>query len=78
MAKTKKTTAVGGVDAQNDLAGIEVAGLSQGQIVRKRFFRHRGALVSMVVLAFIIVMAFTSVGTQIGRASCRERVSIAV
>ncbi len=66
MAKKNATTAAGGVDAQNDLAGIEVAGLSQGQIVRKRFLRHRAALVSMIVLAFIIVMAFTSVGTQIG------------
>ena len=66
MAKTKKTTtATVGIDTQNDLAGIEVAGLSQGQIVRKRFLRHRGALVSMIVLAIIIVMAFTSVGTQV-------------
>ncbi|MCB0969561.1 MAG: ABC transporter permease, partial [Ilumatobacter sp.] len=40
----------------------EVAGLSQGQIVRKRFFRHKGAMISLVVLAFIIVMAVTSVG----------------
>ena len=44
----------------------EVEGLSQGQIVRKRFFRHRGALVSMVVLALIIIIAFTSVGVQFG------------
>ena len=28
----------------------EVAGLSQGQIVRRRFFRHKGAMVSLVVL----------------------------
>ena len=40
----------------------EVAGLSQGQIVRKRFFRHKGAMISLVVLAFIIVIAVTSVG----------------
>lgn len=40
----------------------EVAGLSQGQIVRKRFFRHKGAMISLVVLAFIVVMAVTSVG----------------
>lgn len=40
----------------------ETEGLSQGQIVRRRFFRHRGALISMIVLAFIIILAFTSVG----------------
>lgn len=40
----------------------EVAGLSQGQIVRKRFLRHKGAMISLVVLAFIVVIAVTSVG----------------
>ncbi|MCA0216058.1 MAG: ABC transporter permease [Actinobacteria bacterium] len=57
----------GGVtDAENSIELKEIAGLSQGQIVRKRFFRHRGALISMVVLAFIIVLAFTSVGVAFG------------
>jgi ABC-type dipeptide/oligopeptide/nickel transport system permease subunit len=40
----------------------EVAGLSQGQIVRRRFFRHKGAVISLIVLAGIIVLAATSVG----------------
>jgi ABC-type dipeptide/oligopeptide/nickel transport system permease subunit len=57
----------GGVtDQENSIAAREIAGLSQGQIVRKRFFRHRGALVAMVVVVFIILLAFTSVGTQFG------------
>ncbi|WP_082599167.1 ABC transporter permease [Yonghaparkia sp. Soil809] len=49
-------------DSENNLELKEIEGLSQGQIVRRRFFRHRGALVSMVVLAFIIILAFSSVG----------------
>ena len=57
----------GGVtDHENSIELKDIAGLSQGQIVRKRFFRHRGALVSMVVLAFIIVLSFTSVGVAFG------------
>ena len=40
----------------------EVAGLSQGQIVRRRFLRHKGAMISVVVLAIIVVVAITSVG----------------
>ena len=57
----------GGItDAENSIELKEIAGLSQGQIVRKRFFRHRGALVAMFVLVFVILLAFTSVGTQIG------------
>jgi len=43
----------------------ETEGLSQGQIVRRRFFRHRAALTSMIVLGFIIVLSFTSVGVSL-------------
>lgn len=37
-------------------------GLSQGQLVRKRFFGHTAAVVSMFVFAGIVVLAFTSIG----------------
>ena len=40
----------------------EVAGLSQGQIVRKRFFRHHAAMISLVVLILILLLAATSIG----------------
>lgn len=43
----------------------ETEGLSQGQIVRRRFFRHRGALIAMIVLALIVILAFTSVGVNL-------------
>ncbi|WP_396655128.1 ABC transporter permease [Microbacterium sp.] len=43
-----------------------VAGLSQGQLVRRRFFRHRGAMIALVVLALVMLLAFTSVGTVVG------------
>ncbi|NYF17335.1 peptide/nickel transport system permease protein [Microbacterium sp. AK009] len=43
----------------------ETEGLSQGQIVRRRFFRHRAAVTSMIVLVFIVVLAFTSVGIDL-------------
>lgn len=51
---------------ENAIALKEVEGLSQGQIVRRRFIRHRAAMVSLVVLALIVVLAFTSVGFVIG------------
>lgn len=35
---------------------------SQGQLVRRRFFRHKGALVSLGVLVGITVLAVTSIG----------------
>jgi peptide/nickel transport system permease protein len=44
----------------------QVAGLSQGAIVRKRFFRHRVAVAALIVLALIIVFVFSAVGTVFG------------
>jgi peptide/nickel transport system permease protein len=41
---------------------VHAKGLSQGQIVRKRFFGHTGALVGLVAFALIFLLAFTSVG----------------
>ncbi len=35
---------------------------SQGQLVRRRFLRHRGAMASLFVLVFITVVAYTSIG----------------
>lgn len=40
----------------------EVAGLTQNQIVRRRFLRHRAAMFSAVVLLGIVVLAVTSIG----------------
>ncbi|MEM8618825.1 MAG: ABC transporter permease [Actinomycetota bacterium] len=50
------------LEGENAIELSEVAGLSQGQIVRRRFFRHRGAMLALAVLALIIVLATTSVG----------------
>jgi ABC-type dipeptide/oligopeptide/nickel transport system permease subunit len=53
------------IEAENAIELKEIEGLSQGQIVRRRFFRHKGAMISIVVLAFIIVLAFSSVGFDV-------------
>jgi ABC-type dipeptide/oligopeptide/nickel transport system permease subunit len=50
------------LDDEISLEMNEVVGLSQAQIVRRRFFRHRGAMLSLTILAFIIVLSATSVG----------------
>lgn len=43
-----------------------IAGMSQGALVRRRFFRHGGAMAALVVLILVIILAFTSVGTVVG------------
>lgn len=44
----------------------QTEGLSLGKIVRRRFFGHRAAVVSLIVLGLIALLAFTSVGTVVG------------
>ena len=44
----------------------ETEGLSLGTIVRRRFFAHKAAVASLLVLALITILAFTSVGVVIG------------
>ena len=40
----------------------DIRGKSQSQLVRQRFFSNTGAVVSLVVLVFIVVLAVTSIG----------------
>ena len=49
-------------DDELSLEQREVAGRSQGQIVRRRFLHHKGAMVSLVGLGLIVVLAVTSIG----------------
>jgi ABC-type dipeptide/oligopeptide/nickel transport system permease subunit len=47
---------------ENAIELKEVEGLSQSQIVRRRFLRHRGAIGGFVTLAVIMLLAYTSIG----------------
>jgi peptide/nickel transport system permease protein len=47
---------------ENAIELKEVEGLSQGQIVRRRFFRHRGAIGGLIALALLMLLAYSSVG----------------
>ena len=45
---------------ENAIANMEIAGLSQGQIVLRRFFRHRAAVFALCTMLFITVFVFTA------------------
>lgn len=47
---------------ENAIELKEVEGLSQGRIVLRRFVRHRGAMISAVVLTAVILLVTTSIG----------------
>ena len=65
MAKKDKAVEAGKAEA-NSIEMKETAGLSQGQLVRKRFFRHRGAMISLVYLIMIVLFVFTAGGIHLG------------
>lgn len=51
---------------ENEIANRETEGLSQRQIILKRFVRHKAAMVSLFGLIFIIFFVFTATGMQVG------------
>ncbi|GAA2213472.1 ABC transporter permease [Nonomuraea monospora] len=52
------------IDAQAAVAaqGMTVVARTQSQLVRRRFFRHRAALIGMLVFGSVVLLAFTSIG----------------
>ncbi|WP_324650753.1 ABC transporter permease [Georgenia sp. H159] len=53
---------VDNLSVEEDLEGKTDKSYSQGQLVLRRFLRHRGAMVSLGVLIFITLLAYTSIG----------------
>lgn len=51
---------------ENEIALRETEGLSQGQIIRRRFVRHKAAMASLVSLGLIILFVFTASGIHLG------------
>lgn len=51
---------------ENAIANRETEGLSQRQIILKRFVRHKAAMASLFSLIFIILFVFTATGLQFG------------
>ena len=48
------------LSGENAISNKEVEGLSQGQIVVRRFFRHRAAVVALVTIFSIVIFVFTA------------------
>ncbi|NDE48030.1 MAG: ABC transporter permease, partial [Actinobacteria bacterium] len=51
---------------ENAIANKEVEGLTQWQIIRRRFFKHKAAVASLIFLTFIIVFVFSAVDANFG------------
>ena len=51
---------------ENEISLRETEGLSQRQIITRRFLRHRAAMFSLVSLVFLVLFAFTASGLHLG------------
>ncbi len=51
---------------ENEIANRETEGLSQGQIILRRFVKHKAAMASLVSLLGIIFFVFTASGIHLG------------
>lgn len=61
----KEPTPTAAINETLTIEQRETEGLSQGKIVRQRFFRNRGALAGMFVLSVLIVLVYSSIGFDI-------------
>jgi len=66
MAKEKKIKDAASHSSENSIENKEIEGLSQGQIVFRRFVRHKAAMTSVFVLLSLIVAVFTSLEIKLG------------
>lgn len=51
---------------ENEIANRETAGLSQRQIILRRFVKHKAAMASLFTLIFIIFFVLTATGINLG------------
>lgn len=47
-------------------SNMEVAGLSQGQIIRKRFFQHKPAIAGLIFMLCFTIFVYTASGIHLG------------
>ena len=66
MAKEKKIKDAASHSSESSIENKEIEGLSQGQIVFRRFVRHKAAMTSVFVLLSLIVAVFTSLEIKLG------------
>ncbi len=66
MLKKKKNQEVSVTSGEQAILNKETEGLSQSQIVIRRFLRHKAAMTSVFVLFFIVVFVFTALDNKIG------------
>lgn len=66
MAEIEKNNSQFSEKSENEIELKETAGLSQGQIIVRRFIRHKAAMISLFGLLFVILFSFSASGIHLG------------
>ena len=66
MDELKKPTVSTSKVNESGIENKETDGLNQRQIIVKRFFKHKAAVVSLITLISIFVIVYTSLGITVG------------
>ena len=66
MVKIKKSTVSTSENNESGIENKETDGLSQRQIILKRFFKPKAAVASLITLIAIFIVVYTSLGITIG------------
>ncbi len=66
MAQSDPKTDLVSEKNENEIANRETAGLSQRQIIIKRFVRHKAAMSSLIALVVIFLFVFSATGIRFG------------
>jgi len=66
MDEMKKSNVSTSENSEGSIENKETAGLSQRQIIVKRFIKHKAAMASLITLIAIVVLVYTSLGLTIG------------
>ncbi|MDT0320452.1 ABC transporter permease [Streptomyces millisiae] len=61
-AGAEKTPAAPAAAQDAAAQGMSIVARSQGQLVRRRFFRHRGALAGMILFFIVVALAVSTIG----------------
>ncbi len=72
MTENNKEANLSSEKNENEIANRETEGLSQGQIILRRFVKHKAAMASLVSLIGIIFFVFTASGIHLGTKASQD------
>jgi peptide/nickel transport system permease protein len=64
--KKKKNTADAEVNSEVGVDAVQIQGLSQGQIIRRKFFAHKPAVAGLIFIVLFAIFVYSAAGIHLG------------